>query len=119
MPEVRECIAHYIYFHLLLKPLLGKTSLHLLALWADLTNQEKYPDSGTEGFPVRLKPGCLLLRGSRGRQTPLAPPILQSCDPKAASLESLSGLELLGVDYTGRAILLDFKLIYLKVCTIL
>lgn len=118
MPEFRECLAHYLTFLLFWQYQRDKqqTSLRLLGLLADLTNEEvQRTNTAKDGLVQRLESTCNFKRGCRSGQTDLYPTMFRSTAKNPNPL-SIQNLELQGINHTSRAILLDFGVIHLKVC---
>ncbi|KAF4564956.1 hypothetical protein EYR40_011129 [Pleurotus pulmonarius] len=119
MPELRECLAHFLHFNNIFQTIKPHSSFQLLHLWADTKDGKGSQPSDedkkyhvTNGLVVCLDDSCTIKRGTNHRQTPIWPP---RCKPKAKSYLPLSALELKGGEGTSRAILLDFGPLWLSI----
>ncbi len=122
MPELRECLAHFLHFNNIFQTIKPHSSFQLLHLWADAKDGKGSQPSDedkkyhvTNGLVVCLDDSCTIKRGTNHRQTPIWHP---RCKPKAKGYLPLSALELKGGEGTSRAILLDFGPLWLSVSTI-
>ncbi|KDR72183.1 hypothetical protein GALMADRAFT_765703 [Galerina marginata CBS 339.88] len=117
MPEIRECIAHYLcmlwFFGFCLRE---KLDLQLLALWADASEKEE-KKLAPDGLVYRLDASSTVVRGNANAQTSLWPgPFKKTkANPDPPSIRTL---KLKGVSYSNRTIILDmgplhFQLAYL------
>lgn len=117
MPEYRECVAHYIlivWLWLKFRKLkLGSSAAQVKGLWADLTDSEARlaPYKKIKSV-IRLNHSSPLVRGARMRQTHLWPPQWAEGRPGA---QPITDLRLERIDFTGRAMILDFGPLMLKV----
>lgn len=112
MPELVECLSHY----LLASSLFNKyadSDWHLRNLWYDGTATENQSaranDTMKEGRVGIVHPGTKALRGSGSAQGPLWPPTLSNSS-------ELQQLKLQGISYTYRALILDLGGMWLQVC---
>lgn len=126
MPEIRECIAHFLHFQYVYNKLKSQeTNFTLLNLWADAKDGKgpgKFSDeekkyNATDGKVMCLNSSCTIRRGTNHRQTPIWP---SQCHPEAEEAIPLTSLELKGAQGTARTIHLDFGALWLSVsCHIL
>ena len=117
MPEIRECIAHFIWILLFLNWCKeNNIDLRLLGLWADAAKNERETLS-PGGLVYRLSSSSKVLRGSCSAQTPLFPPMCQlrpnNHDPLV--LEDLVWKDVIQ-SHTCRTVVLDLGGLYLQVC---
>jgi len=107
MPEIRECIAHFLFllwfYEYCLK---NHLDLTLLGLWADAPDNNPGEKKLANGSVYRLQATSTAVRGANRAQTPLWPPMWR----KTASQDDpppLNQLKLQGVSCTNRAIIMD------------
>ena len=115
MPELRECIAHFLCVSHFFQYCIEKNcNLSLIGLWADATDSESQllaPD----GLVYRLSASSTVKRGSRSAQTSLWPEMRKKtrAQPNPPAIQSLVWE---GVHWTSRAIIMDMGELYFQVC---
>ena len=115
MPELRECIAHFLYMSHFFQYCIEKgIDLSLIGLWADATEAESHllaPD----GLVYCLSASSKVKRGSRSAQTSLWPEMwkITHTQPDPPSIQSLVWK---GVHWTSRAIVMDMGRLHFQVC---
>jgi len=107
MPEIRECIAHFLFLLWFYEDCLeNHLDLTLLGLWADAPDNNSGEQKLANGSVYKLDATSTAARGTNGAQTSLWPPMwgktALQVDPP-----SLDRLKLQGVDYTNWAIIMD------------
>ncbi|KAF9440719.1 hypothetical protein P691DRAFT_792945 [Macrolepiota fuliginosa MF-IS2] len=115
MPEYQECLAHYFSMNMFLEAHKDKetTNLGVLALWTDATGKES--DLAPDAHVFRLDDSVRLERGTRGHQIALFLVHLVNTEAHPnLSLPSFQSLTWKGVATTGRAGILDFGRLALK-----
>jgi hypothetical protein len=116
MPEIRECIAHFIWILCFFDWCnLHDINLQLLGLWADASEAEA-PKLAPDGLVYRLNSSSTVQRGSRGSQTSLWP-LMCRLSPKNPNPLLIETLVWKGVEnaHTCRAVILNFGELYLQV----
>lgn len=114
MPEIRECIAHYLCMLWFLQFCLEqKLDLQVLALWADASEKEE-KKLAPNGLVYHLDASSTVARGSWNAQTTLWPGPFQKTrkNPNPPSIQTL-GLK--GVTYSNRTIILDMGPLHFQV----
>ncbi|KAG6904984.1 hypothetical protein DXG01_005821 [Tephrocybe rancida] len=119
MPEYRECLAHFLLLFWWYEYFFGKTSMALLALWADASKDEalgpllKVPGV-KEGLVYKLEATSTTQRGTNNYQDYLWPHMWRK-DAKNPSPPSIQTLSLKGITMTGRAVTLNLGALYLRI----
>jgi hypothetical protein len=107
MPEIRECIAHFLFLLWFYEYCLeNHLDLTLLGLWADTPDNNPGEQKLANGSVYKLDATSTASRGTNGAQTFLWPPMWR----KTASEQdppTLDRLKLQGVGCTNRAIIMD------------
>ena len=114
MPEIRECIAHFLCMLWFFQHCLDMNyDLHLLALWADATEKEA-KKLAPDGHVYCLDASSSVYRGNTNSQTSLWPPTFRvtKSNPNPPSIQTL---EWKGVSYSNRAIILNMGSLYFQV----
>jgi len=115
MPELRECIAHYLILCRFLRHCAANgIELHLIGLWADATLKEpefKKFNSMVYNLDAKSK----VKRGSNNAQTSLWPDMWKE-SKKIPHPPSITMLKLAKVTYTHRAIILQLGALVFQVC---
>ena len=115
MPELHECIAHFLcMLHFFQYCIEMGINLSLIGLWADATNAESHllaPD----GLVYQLSASSTVKRGSCSAQTSLWPEMWKITDaqPEPPSIQFLVWK---GVHWTSRAIIMDMGELCFQVC---
>jgi len=108
MPEIRECIAHFLFllwfYEYCLK---NHLDLTLLGLWADAPDNNPGEKKLANGSVYRLQATSTAVRGANRAQTPLWPPMWRKTASQDDDPPALNQLKLQGVSCTNRAIIMD------------
>jgi len=107
MPEIRECIAHFLFLLWFYEYCLeNHLDLTLLGLWADAPDNNPGEQKLANGSVYKLEATSTAARGTNGAQTFMWPSMwcktALQVDPP-----TLDRLKLQGVDRTNRAIIMD------------
>nr|GAT47646.1 predicted protein [Mycena chlorophos] len=109
MPEIRECIAAYQFAHWGFRQYIQPSDGTVLRIYYDPTYEEGASISGYAGHPQLLDHASTCLRGSGSKsQKPLWPPFRGALS---------APLVLRAVNATNRALILDFTVAHLLVCS--
>ncbi|TFK59346.1 hypothetical protein BDN72DRAFT_905937 [Pluteus cervinus] len=109
MPEIRECIAHFLYTLAVFNQLKAKNAnFTLIKIWADYTREEDKERKPTnQGHVFVLGPEHGLKRGYKHDQTPLWPDV-------AGWDGDITLLTLEGMSTTSRALSLEFGKLHFR-----
>ena len=115
MPELRECVAHYLLLLWFLQHCADiGIELHLIGLWSDATQKE--PEfKKHNGMVYRLDAKSKVKRGTNNAQTSLWPEMWKE-SKKVPHPPSITALKLAKVTYTNRAIILHLGALVFQVC---
>lgn len=114
MPELRECIAHFLCMLWFLQHCLeAKIDLCLLGLWADATDEEA-KTLALDGMVYQLNADSKVKRGTCSAQTSLWPQMWKKL-PSQPDPPSIQTLHWKKVILSSRAIILDLGELYLQV----
>ncbi len=115
MPELRECIAHYLILLWFLHDCaVNGIELYLIGLWADATHKEPQFKKHN-GMVYRLDAKSKVKRGTNNAQTSLWPDMWKE-SKKIPHPPSITTLKLAKVTYTNRAIILHLGALVFQVC---
>jgi hypothetical protein len=107
MPEIRECIAHFLSLLWFYEDCLeNHLDLTLLGFWADAPDNNSGEQKLANESVYKLKAMSTVARGTNGAQTFLWPPIWRKTASQVDP-PSLDQLKLQDVDYTNWAIIMD------------
>ncbi|KAJ3551827.1 hypothetical protein NM688_g4485 [Phlebia brevispora] len=112
MPELVECLAHYLFLSKLYERHLG-ADWNLRNIWVDGTDKEllQAPEGSrlADGQVYILSRDSEIKRGCGGGQSPICP------SSSVWPYPNFQGLTLQGISYTYRALILDLRPLWLQV----
>jgi hypothetical protein len=114
MPELRECLAHFIFIVWVWEHLKEHGNWRLLAIWADATSTDKNPKPANLDCVHMLDANNKWKRGTKSSQTYLWPAMWgkTSSNPHPPPITTL---ELKGIRKTNRSLILDFGNLWFQV----
>jgi hypothetical protein len=114
MPEMRECIAHFLFLSAFLQFCLeNEIDLQLLGLWADASKAEER-SMASDGLVYCLDALSTVYRGTCGAQSSLWPPMWRKVKGKPDP-PLIQSLKWGAVSFTNRAIVMDLGLLHFQV----
>lgn len=114
MPEIRECIAHFLSLSAFLQFCLeNRIDLQLLGLWADASKAEEM-SMASDGLVYCLDACSTVYRGTCGAQSSLWPPMWRKVKGKPDP-PLIQSLKWGAVSFTNRAIVMDLGPLYFQV----
>lgn len=115
MPEIRECIASFIYLESFFQWCIWHNiNLQVLGLWADYTGKDSV-DNDVDTKVYKLDASSTAVRGQKNHAGSLWPSMWLKSE-QLPDPPPITQLVLLRVSSTNRAIILDFKHLHFQVC---